>query len=239
MDIDAAIAATLADNVRTINQRINAACRRANRDSSDVQLIAVTKYAPLPAVKAIADFHPVCGENRPQQLAERHELLPHVQWHLIGQLQRNKVRLAVKHAHLIHSVDSLKLLESIADAVKRENRCPKLLLQVNASRETAKSGFDPDQLPDLWLQILNAAPPQSICGLMTMAAETSEPESARPTFQLLRQLRDNLQLRPETTATNTQLRHLSMGMSGDFEVAVEEGATLVRVGSAVFHGIDC
>ena len=239
MDTASAIAAKLTENLGAIHQRMLSACSRAKRAVSDVQLIAVTKYAPLPAVESIAVIHQVCGENRPQQLAERHELLPQVHWHLIGQLQRNKARLAVRHARMIHSVDSLKLLEAITEAAQRENRCPALLLQVNASRESAKSGFDPDQLPELWPQILQTAPPHAIEGLMTMAAETDDPESARPTFRLLRQLRETLQQREDTLAAGIRLTHLSMGMSGDFEIAIEEGATLVRIGSAVFQGIEC
>lgn len=195
MDTAAAIAAGLTQNLGVIHQRMQSACSRVKRAISDVQLIAVTKYAAMPAVEAIAAMHHVCGENRPQQLAERHELLPQIHWHLIGQLQRNKARVAVRHATMIHSVDSLKLLSAITDAAQHEQRCPTLLLQVNASGEAAKSGFDPNQLPELWPQILQAAPPEAIGGLMTMAAETDDPESTRPTFRLLSKLRDSLQQR--------------------------------------------
>ena len=228
------LTALLQANLNDVHHQIHDACHRSNRNPADVQLVAVTKYAPLEAVHALAQLHQTCGENRPQQLAERQSLLPQLHWHLIGQLQRNKARLAVRHASMIHSVDSPKLLEAVADAAQREQRCPPLLLQVNASRETAKSGFDPDQLPDLWPQLLNLAPNLPIVGLMTMAAETSHPESTRPTFQLLRELRNTLQNHPASKHHNTLLPHLSMGMSGDFHIAIEEGATLVRIGSALF-----
>lgn len=234
----AAITAQLTANLNGIRQRILAACQRVSRAESEVRLVAVTKYAAWPWVESLALQHSDFGENRPQQLAERQPLLPQIRWHLIGQLQRNKVRMAVQHAQMIHSVDSLKLLEAIADAACRENCRPELLLQVNASFEAAKSGFHPDALPELWPQVLQAARGLPIVGLMTMAAETDNPEETRPTFRQLRLLRDALQNRPDTIAAGVQLHELSMGMSGDFEPAIEEGATLVRLGTAVFQNLE-
>ncbi|MFM8475306.1 MAG: YggS family pyridoxal phosphate-dependent enzyme [Planctomycetaceae bacterium] len=233
----AAITAQLTANLDGIRQRISAACRRSGRDDSAVRLIAVTKYAAWPWVELLGRLHGDCGENRPQQLAERAALLSGVRWHLIGQLQRNKVRLAVRHSHMIHSVDSLRLLEAIGEAAVRENRCPQLLLQVNASEEASKSGFRPEELMEDWPGLLQAARGLPLAGLMTMAAETANPEEARPVFRRLRLLRDALQNRPETAAAGVQLGQLSMGMSGDFEPAIEEGATLVRLGTAVFRDL--
>jgi hypothetical protein len=237
MQSSAAITALLTTNLEGIRERIGVACRRAGRDPAAVQLVAVTKYAALRWVELLAPLHTDCGENRPQQLAERQPMLPQLRWHLIGQLQRNKVRLAVRHAHMIHSVDSLKLLEAIAEAAVREQRCPELLLQVNASREASKSGFSPEELEEVWPRLLEAGRGLPIAGLMTMAAETDNIEEARPAFRELRRLRDVLQARPETAVSGVQLVELSMGMSGDFEAAIEEGATLVRLGTAVFRGL--
>jgi pyridoxal phosphate enzyme (YggS family) len=233
----AAITAQLTANLDVIRQRIGVACRRSGRDDSAVQLVAVTKYAAWPWVDLLGRLHGDCGENRPQQLAERAPLLPDVRWHLIGQLQRNKVRLAVRHSYMIHSVDSMRLLEAIAEAARRENRCPRLLLQVNASLEASKSGFHPEELVEVWPGLLQVSRGLPLAGLMTMAAETANPEEARPVFRELRLLRDALQNRPETAAAGVQLGQLSMGMSGDFEPAIEEGATLVRLGTAVFRDL--
>ena len=123
----------LQSNLASVMSRVRSACLRAGRDVSDVRLVAVTKYADWSWVQALSAIHGVFGENRPQQLSERSVLLPAVEWHLIGHLQRNKVNLALRHSALIHSVDSLKLLQSIADAATRGNR-PAVLLQVNISR---------------------------------------------------------------------------------------------------------
>ena len=123
-----------------VQSRMRAACERSGRDPRTVRLVAVTKYAELSWVRTLAGMYTVFGENRPQQLAERSELLP-AEWHLIGHLQRNKVNLAVRHASLIHSVDSLRLLEAVSDCAT-ENHRPAVLLQVNVSREASKTGFE-------------------------------------------------------------------------------------------------
>ncbi len=231
----------LGQNLAGIRSEIAAACDRAGRQKSDVQLVAVTKYADWNWVQELSRLHTVFGENRPQQLAERQLQLPQIQWHLIGQLQRNKVRQALRHAACIHSVDSLRLLERIADVAKSEfpseHPCPvRLLLQVNITGEASKSGFTPDELRSQWSEIIawNATLP--ICGLMTMAEESDDPEDARPAFRRLRELRDELQADPQTTVHHATLSELSMGMSGDFVPAVEEGATLIRIGSRIFQG---
>jgi len=226
----------LQSNLSGVLLRIRAACARAGREQSGVRLIAVTKYADWAWVQMLAGLHPVFGENRPQQLAERSQQLPAVEWHLIGHLQRNKVQLALRHAALIHSVDSLRLLQSIAAGAVAGRR-PAVLLQVNVSREESKTGFGADELPRIWDQVLENAEQVEIRGLMTMAAESSDPEDARPVFAELRHLRDLLKELPATRQRGIRLTELSMGMSGDFEQAVEEGATLLRIGSLLFRGL--
>ncbi len=196
--------------------------------------MAVTKYAEWEWVEALAGFHSVFGENRPQQLAERAPKLPKVEWHLIGQLQRNKVRQAIEHANTIHSVDSVRLLERIAHVAATLNKRPKILLQVNVSGEESKSGFRPDDLCAAWSQITDFQQHVDLSGLMTMAPATEDPEAARPTFSGLASLRDKLMGLDITAECGIKLSELSMGMSGDFETAIEFGATEVRVGSAVF-----
>lgn len=233
----------LSRNLAEIQENIAGACRRSGRRVDDVQLVAVTKYAPMEWVELLSSLHSVFGENRPQQLAERAALLPEAQWHLIGQLQRNKVRMAVEHAAMIHSVDSLRLLERIRDVGAQMSRRVRVLIEVNVSGEASKSGFSPDEICQAWPDILKVQKSVSIEGLMTMAPEADDPEEARPYFRQLRELTDSLRSRsaeiiaenPETPAA--ELPHLSMGMSGDYVVAVEEGATLVRIGSRVFQGL--
>jgi pyridoxal phosphate enzyme (YggS family) len=222
-------------NLMAVQSRMRAACERSGRDPRTVRLVAVTKYAELSWVRTLAEIYSVFGENRPQQLAERSELLP-AEWHLIGHLQRNKVNLAVRHASLIHSVDSLRLLEAVSDCAA-ENHRPAVLLQVNVSREASKTGFAVEELPGIWECILAYEGRVDIRGLMTMAAESADPEEARPVFAELRRLRDRLSEAAATHASGICLNELSMGMSGDFEPAIEEGATLIRIGSLLFEGL--
>jgi pyridoxal phosphate enzyme (YggS family) len=227
----------LRQNLNAIFAEIHAACIRAGRDPSTANLVAVTKYADWSWVQELSQCHHVFGENRPQQLAERQALMPTAEWHLIGQLQRNKVRIALQHAALIHSVDSLRLLEKIAEAGAALVVRPKILLQLNVSQEASKSGFSLQELETEWPTVLTIADRVEIAGLMTMAAESQNPEDARPAFRSLRELRDRLAAREDSQSAGISLPELSMGMSGDFIPAVEEGATLVRIGSRIFDGL--
>jgi len=228
----------LSQNLKAIFAEIHSACARARRDPSTAKLVAVTKYAEWSWVQELSQFHHVFGENRPQQLAERHALMPTAEWHLIGQLQRNKVRMALQHAALIHSIDSLRLLEKIAEVAAALGVRPKILLQLNVSQEASKSGFSVQELEAGWPTVLTFADRVEIQGLMTMAAESENPEDARLAFRSLRELRDRLAAREESQIAGISLPELSMGMSGDFVPAVEEGATLVRIGSRIFDGLE-
>jgi PLP dependent protein len=222
----------LADRLAAIRERIAEACRRAGRTPDGVTLVAVTKTVP-PAIAAIAAELGMLdlGENRPQELWKKAEAVPGARWHLIGHLQRNKIDRTVPGVALIHSVDSERLLEAL-DAFGRKREKPvQVLLEVNCSREEAKGGFAPESVPGLSDKLASLSG-VSIRGLMTMAAYGDDPEAARPTFAELRRLRDDLAARSGLT-----LPDLSMGMSGDFEVAVEEGATFVRIGTLLFEGL--
>lgn len=224
-------------NVSTICEQISIHCSRAARPVEDVQLVAVTKYAELSWMRCLQSVLPAVrfGENRPQQLAERRAQFDGAEWHLIGQLQRNKVRLAVANADVIHSVDSVRLLKRVNDVAGELSQSIRVLLQVNVSGEDSKSGFAPDGLRRVWEEILEQSWFIEISGLMTMAPEVEDPEDARPFFRELAMLRE--ELRGFVGNPAIHLQELSMGMSGDFGVAVEEGATLVRVGSALFEGL--
>ncbi len=227
----------LRQNLDTIHCQIKSACLRSGRSPSDVRLLAVTKYAEWAWVESLSQLHQMFGENRPQQLAERQALLPKMEWHLIGQLQRNKVKLALQHATVIHSIDSLRLLERVAYVAKELQLRPRVLIEVNLSDESSKSGFEVEQLRQDWSQIVCYADAVQIDGFMTMAAASDDAEDARPVFRALRLLRDELQQTAASCNAGLELAHLSMGMSGDFVPAIEEGATMVRIGSRIFAGL--
>ncbi len=227
---------TLKERLAGVEDRIAAACRRAGRARDEVRLVAVTKTVSAEVAALLPGLGVVdLGESRPQELWRKVEVLPpgSVRWHLIGHLQRNKVERTLPLVHLIHSVDSLRLLDALEqEAAKRQLTVP-VLLEVNASGEANKHGFTPEEVPSLAPRL--AAPGRvHVVGLMTMAALDEAPEKARPTFAELRRLRDRLRAE---LGEGHALEHLSMGMSNDYEVAVEEGATLVRVGSALFEGV--
>ena len=227
----------LTQNLNEIQDQIQLACVQAGRSLNDVRLVAVTKYAEWSWVEALSSLHQTFGENRPQQLAERQVLLPEIEWHLIGQLQRNKVKLALQHARVIHSIDSLRLLERVAQVAAELQLRPGVLIQANMSQETTKSGFTVEELRLDWSQIVSFSKAVQINGFMTMAAESDVPEDARPVFRSLRLLRDELQQTDASHSAGLALRELSMGMSGDFVPAIEEGATMVRIGSRIFDGL--
>ena len=232
---------TVNANYLSVRQRINAACRRAGCDPASVTLVAVTKYAQLDWVQCLVELGVVeLGESRPQQLVQRAQEIAvavpvSVHWHLIGHLQRNKVRSVLPQTTLLHSADSLRLLETIERVAGELDLRPRVLVEVNLSGEEAKHGFQADELLSAWGQVQKLERVQ-VEGLMTMAAYSPEPETARATFVRLRELRDELRARSDEKS-RSQLKHLSMGMTGDFEVAIEEGATIVRIGSALWEGL--
>jgi pyridoxal phosphate enzyme (YggS family) len=229
---DAALRTLLADRLAAVRGRIATACTRAGRQPTEVTLVAVTKTVS-PRVAGLM------AENRPQELWRKAEALKHlpIRWHLIGHLQRNKVERTLPLVHMIHSIDSLRLLQAVAETARKRGSCPPILLQVNASHEEQKDGFGFDELIRDVPRIVTATAELDLAGLMCMAAYANEPERARPTFRSLREFRDRL--RAESVFGGVRpLAQLSMGMSGDFEVAVEEGATLVRIGTTLFEGLE-
>jgi pyridoxal phosphate enzyme (YggS family) len=227
--------AALKSNLAAVEARLAGACRRAGRNRRDVTLVAVTKSV---SAEVAGELHSLgivhLGESRPQELWRKAAALPAtVRWHLVGHLQRNKIEPTLPLVEMIHSVDSLRLLRALDEAAPGTKRPVSVLLEVNASHEASKQGFPSEELPGLIPQIHGLQHVQ-VRGLMTMAALEEDPERCRPTFAALRQLRDRL--RGELLPPHT-LEHLSMGMSNDFEVAIEEGATLVRLGTVLFEGL--
>lgn len=220
----------LAANLEQVRRRIAAACERAGRDPASVTLLAVSKGQPPEVVRAAADLGlTLFGENKVQEARAKIPLCPdRLRWHLVGHLQTNKARDAVQWFEMIQSVDSLRLAEELQKQAEKAARTVPVLLEVNVAGEASKFGYRPEQLL-AELPALNAFPRLEIRGLMTLAPWTPEPEKVRPVFRRLRELKTECEQR-----LGAPLEHLSMGMSGDFEVAIEEGATLVRIGTALF-----
>jgi hypothetical protein len=217
-------------NLEAVRQRIARAGARAGRDPAAVTLVAVTKSQPPEVVCAAAALGlSLFGENRVQEAKAKIPLCPgRLRWHMIGHLQTNKARDAVGLFEMIHSVDSLHLAAELNKCAERSAKTLPVLLEVNVAGEASKFGYTPEQLLGE-LPALNALRRLELHGLMTMAPWTPEPEKVRPVFRRLRELKAQCE-----QALGAPLPHLSMGMTSDFEVAIEEGATLVRIGTALF-----
>lgn len=211
--------------------RIAAAAARATRKPEDITLVAVTKtHGPETIRDAVDAGLTLFGENKVQEAAWKIPLSPScAHWQLIGHLQSNKARQAVRLFETIHSVDSIKLFDTLEAAARQAGTRPEIYLEVNVSGEASKYGLTPAALPEVVEHILSHAQALSLTGLMTMAPFDPDPEHARVHFARLRTLRDDL-----STRFALDLPHLSMGMTNDFEVAIEEGATDVRIGTALF-----
>ncbi|PIQ88288.1 MAG: YggS family pyridoxal phosphate-dependent enzyme [Candidatus Omnitrophica bacterium CG11_big_fil_rev_8_21_14_0_20_42_13] len=226
------------DNILGINNEISSLCLRINRDLESIKLIAVTKeVGPAEILLAIESGITDIGENKVQEalnkyniLNTQYSMLNTLKWHMIGHLQTNKAKDAVKIFDLIHSVDSLRLADEINKQAEKIDKIQDILIEVNTSGEKTKFGLTADEAVEV---VKKAAELKSIRiqGLMTIAPLSDNPESSRPYFRILRELRGKLN---ELRATNYELRILSMGMSQDYKIAIEEGATMIRVGRVIF-----
>lgn len=239
----------LADNLKRVRDQIAEAALRSGRRPEDVQLIAVTKGVDLEIVKLLLDLGQLdLGENRVQQLVKRASLIDEqmqrraaagndiggpVRWHMIGSLQRNKVRQILPLVSLVHSMDTLRLAEEISARAEKAGQPAEVLVQANVSGEKSKSGIPPAAVPYLVEQIASLAK-LKVVGLMTMAPLVENPEEVRGVFTRTRELFEEIRA---SRRAGPDFAHLSMGMSNDFVVAIEEGATLVRIGSALFEGV--
>ncbi len=220
----------IAHNLEEVRRRIAAAARKVGRDPAAVKLVAVSKTVDVTRIKeALAAGQKIFGENYLQEARGKIEALgPGAQWHFIGHLQSNKAKAAVALFHLIHSVDRSNLAQALERAAAQAGKIQEILLQVNLAGEETKSGAPPAAMPDL-LRETARLPHLRVAGLMTLPPWLDDPEAVRPYFRGLRELRERL-----LQLNICPLPELSMGMSGDFETAIEEGATLVRVGTAIF-----
>lgn len=229
------LSSILRDNLARVRERIAAAAARAGRSSAEITLVGVTKYVDVRTARALAE----CGlhdlaESRPQELWTKAEGLSDLplRWHFVGHLQRNKLRRTLPQVSLLHSIDSLRLLDAVAEEAAAADRALDVLLEINISGDATKTGVPANEATDLLPRFAELSHVR-LRGLMGMAALDGGLERARHDFVALRELRDRL----KTAYPQFELSELSMGMSDDFEVAIEEGATLIRVGSALFEGL--
>lgn len=220
------------ENLREVETRIQQACNRANRNREDVTLIAVSKTKPIEMIRevmhaGIVDF----GENWVQELKEKTELVKEpVRWHLIGHLQRNKVKYIIDKTAMIHSVDSVRLAEQIDLEAKKKGVVVDILIEVNVAQEESKFGLTLEEVESMVREISKLEYVR-VKGLMTIAPFVGNPEENRMIFRKLRQLSVDIKSK---NIDNVCMDELSMGMTNDFEVAIEEGATMIRVGTAIF-----
>lgn len=219
-----------------VQERIRKACQRSGRSPEDVTLIAVSKTKPVSMIReAMEAGQTVFGENKVQELCAKYKELPKdLSWHMIGHLQRNKVKYIADKAALIHSVDSLRLAETIEQEGARHNRVIPVLIEVNVAQEESKFGVSLEETLPL-IEEIAGMPHVKIRGLMTIAPFVENPEENRPVFAALRQLSVDIKGK---NMNNVDMDILSMGMTNDYEVAVEEGATMVRVGTGIFGARD-
>jgi pyridoxal phosphate enzyme (YggS family) len=223
---------SIADNLKTVTDRIASAAKSSGRDLSSVKLVLVTKTVDVDRIREAVDAGAsILGENRVQEAKEKIEKLgPIASWHLIGHLQTNKAKYAVKLFYLIHSVDSLELAKEIDKQAAKIGKVQDVLIEVSISGEASKAGVAPENAAALIkdaVKLKNI----SIKGLMTIPPFSDSPEDSRPYFKKLRELSESV---ARENIPGVSMKELSMGMSGDFEVAIEEGSTMVRVGTAIF-----
>ena len=220
------------ENLAEVEKHVQEACDRAGRSRDEVTLIAVSKTKPVSMIEELLpggtrDF----GENKVQELCEKYEVLPRdIRWHLIGHLQRNKVKYIVDKAYLIHSVDSLRLAETISEEGVKKGVTVPVLIEVNVAGEESKFGVTPEETEALVCEIAKL-PAIRVKGLMTIAPYVENPEDNRVHFSSLKQLSVDI---GKKNIDNVSMNVLSMGMTGDYQVAIEEGATMVRVGTGIF-----
>lgn len=222
----------LKENLDHVEEEIRKACERSGRSREEVTLIAVSKTKPVSMLEEAYGLGVrVFGENKVQELVEKYDALPEdIEWHLIGHLQRNKIKYIIGKAALIHSVDSLRLAEAIDKEAAKQNTVARILIEVNVAREESKFGLMPEEVSEFVDKVSEFAHLR-VEGLMTIAPFVSDPEENRPIFAYLRKLSVDI---AKKNAHNTNMSVLSMGMTNDYQVAVEEGATMVRVGTGIF-----
>lgn len=220
------------ENIEKVRQNIEAACKKSGRNPEEITLIAVSKTKPYTDIEealpsGILDY----GENKVQELSEKYDILPKdIRWHMIGHLQRNKVKYLVGKVSLIHSVDSLRLANQIETEFAKKDMIANVLIEVNMAEEESKFGVSAGDTLEL-IKAMSILPHLRIQGLMTIAPYTDNPETNREYFSKMKKLSVDIR---EKNIDNVNMNVLSMGMTGDYQVAIEEGATMIRVGTGIF-----
>lgn len=220
------------ENLKEVQNQISHSCQRCGRKPEEIHLIAVSKTKPVSLLEeayaaGVRDF----GENKVQELTDKYEQLPKdIRWHMIGHLQRNKVKSIIDKVAMIHSVDSVRLAETISKEAGKKGICVPVLLEVNVAGEESKFGFSPEETPEAVMEI-SRLPHIRIEGLMTVAPFTEFPEENKKYFHRLKQLCVDIM---QKSIDNVSMGILSMGMTGDYQEAIEEGATHIRVGTGIF-----
>ena len=221
----------VSENLEQVKANIEAACKRVGRDPKDVRLVAVSKTKPISLIEEAIEAGQDTFENKVQEMCDKMEVLPgNIKWHMIGHLQRNKVKYIAGKVELIHSVDSIRLAKQISDEAQKQSIEIPVLLEVNVAREESKFGFFTEETEDACREI-SKMPGIRVKGLMTSAPFVENAEDNRKYFKKLYELAVDIQSK---NIDNISMRELSMGMTGDYVVAVEEGATIVRVGTGIF-----
>ena len=229
----------IAGNINNVNEKIAAAAKRSGRSPEDILLVAVTKTrSPEEISEAIKSGCLDIGENKVQEIIGKYDIvgantektdkIPNIKWHMVGHLQRNKVKYLIEKVDLIHSVDSIRLAEEISKKASEAGLVMDVLIQINPADEESKFGIDPEKTKDMVRLLCEEYPGIRVRGLMCMAPQVDDPEDVRGDFRLMKELFD------EVRKNSSGIDILSMGMTNDYEIAVEEGSTLVRVGTAIF-----
>lgn len=226
----------LKENLENVEEKIQEACRRSGRKREDITLIAVSKTKPIETLQHAYDLGVrVFGENKVQELSEKYDALPDdIHWHMIGHLQRNKIKYIIGKTELIHSVDSLRLAEAIEKEAAKRNLTVDVLMEVNIAREESKFGLLPEEV-DEFIEKVQKLPHLQVKGLMTIAPFVENPEENREVFAQLKKLSVDIATK---NAHNITMSILSMGMTNDYQIAIEEGATMIRVGTGIFGARD-
>ncbi|MFH1202652.1 MAG: YggS family pyridoxal phosphate-dependent enzyme [Candidatus Omnitrophota bacterium] len=225
----------ISENLKIIRDNIAAVCQRAKQSKDEITIVVVTKTATIEDIKEVIGLGiQDIGENRVQEATVKFSRLPALKWHMVGHLQTNKARDAVKLFSLIHSVDSLRLAMVIDEEARKINKVQEILIEVNTSDEATKFGLKPEEAIETVKEIASLKN-LNLKGLMTIAPIVDKPDNARPYFRALRGLKDKIN---EFRVTRDELQVLSMGMTDDYQIAIEEGATMVRLGRAIFGNTD-
>lgn len=222
----------LAENLQQVNANIEKACAAVSRDPGEVTLVAVSKTKPVSMLQEAYDASArVFGENKVQEIMDKYDQLPSdIQWHMIGHLQRNKVKYIIDKVAMIHSVDSLRLAQTIEQEAAKKDICIPVLVEVNVAEEESKFGFHMNEVIP-FLEEVSGFSHLKVMGLMTIAPFVDDPEENRDIFRKLKKLSVDIETK---NINNITMSVLSMGMTGDYQVAIEEGATMVRVGTGIF-----